>query len=156
LADSIDMLGDAIVYGFSLYVIERGAVWKARAALLKGIIMAVFGIGIVVQVAMKIIQGLTPTVEVMGAIGMLALAANLACLGLLWRRRHDDINMRSAWICSQNDVIGNTGLLVAAAMVAVTGSPWPDIAIGIFVAAVFGRSSLQVIHDAARAVAATR
>jgi Co/Zn/Cd efflux system component len=155
-ADSIDMLGDAIVYGFSLYIIDRGTVWQARAALLKGIIMAVFGIGIVVQVAVKILQDLTPTVEVMGAVGVLALAANLVCLGLLWVRRDDDINMRSAWVCSRNDVIGNTGVLVAAATVAVTGSPWPDIIIGLLVAGVFGRSSLHVIRDALRAVAPTR
>jgi Co/Zn/Cd efflux system component len=154
-ADSVDMLGDAIVYGFSLYVIGRGTVWQARAALLKGLIMAAFGVGVVVQVAVKIIHGLTPTVEVMGAVGVLAFAANLLCLGLLWRRRDDDINMRSAWVCSRNDVIGNAGVLVAAAAVAVTGSPWPDIMIGLLVAVVFGRSSLQVIRAASRAVVPT-
>src|SRR5215472_2456092 len=73
-ADSVDMLGDAIVYGFSLYVISRGLLWQARAALLKGVIMAAFGIGVLVQVAVKIARGLTPTVEVMGAAGLLALA----------------------------------------------------------------------------------
>jgi Co/Zn/Cd efflux system component len=113
-ADSIDMLGDAIVYGFSLYVIGRGALWQARAALLKGIVMAAFGVGVLVQVAVKIAQGLAPSVEVMGAVGVLAFAANLCCLALLWRRRGDDINMRSAWICSRNDVIGNAAVLVAA------------------------------------------
>jgi Co/Zn/Cd efflux system component len=154
-ADSIDMLGDAIVYGFSLYVIDRGAVWKARAALLKGIIMAIFGVGIVVQVAVKVLQGLIPTVEVMGAVGALAFAANLVCLGLLWRRREDDINMRSAWVCSRNDVLGNTGVLVATATVATTGSPWPDIIIGLVIAGIFGRSSLHVIREASRAVART-
>ena len=92
-ADSVDMLGDAIVYGFSLYVISRGLFWQARAALLKGVIMAAFGIGVLVQVAVKIARGLPPTVEVMGAVGTLALAANLLCLVLLWRRRTDDINM---------------------------------------------------------------
>ena len=154
-ADSIDMLGDAIVYGFSLYVIGRGLVWQARAALLKGIIMAAFGVGVLVQVALKIAQGLTPTVEVMGAVGTLAFVANLACLALLWRRRGDDINMRSAWICSRNDVIGNAAVLVAAGAVAVTGSPWPDIVIGLLVATVFGRSAVQVLRDASRAVTAS-
>jgi Co/Zn/Cd efflux system component len=153
-ADSIDMLGDALVYGFSLYVIGRGLAWQARAALLKGIIMAAFGVGVLVQVALKIAQGLTPTVEVMGAVGVLAFVANLACLTLLWRRRGDDINMRSAWICSRNDVIGNAAVLVAAGAVAVTGSPWPDIVIGLLVASVFGRAAVQVIRDASRAVAA--
>jgi Co/Zn/Cd efflux system component len=154
-ADSLDMLGDAIVYGFSLYVIGRGTAWQARAALLKGLIMAAFGIGLLVQVAFKITSGVTPTVEVMGVVGTLAFAANLGCLALLWRRRGDDINMRSAWICSRNDVIGNAAVLVAAGAVAVTGSPWPDIVIGLLVASVFGRSAVQVVRDASRAVAAS-
>jgi Co/Zn/Cd efflux system component len=154
-ADSLDMLGDAIVYGFSLYVIGRGIAWQARAALLKGLIMAAFGIGLLVQVAFKITRGVTPTVEVMGVVGTLAFAANLWCLALLWRRRGDDINMRSAWICSRNDVVGNAAVLVAAGAVAVTGSPWPDIVIGLLVASVFGRSAVQVVRDASRAVAAS-
>jgi Co/Zn/Cd efflux system component len=154
-ADSLDMLGDAIVYGFSLYVIGRGIAWQARAALLKGLIMAAFGIGLLVQVAFKITRGVTPTVEVMGVVGTLAFAANLWCLALLWRRRGDDINMGSAWICSRNDVIGNVAVLVAAGAVAVTGSPWPDIVIGLLVASVFGRSAVQVVRDASRAVAAS-
>jgi Co/Zn/Cd efflux system component len=154
-ADSLDMLGDAIVYGFSLYVIGRGIAWQARAALLKGLIMAAFGIGLLVQVAFKIASGVTPTVEVMGVVGTLAFAANLGCLALLWRRRGDDINMRSAWICSRNDVIGNAAVLIAAGAVAVTGSPWPDIVIGLLVASVFGRSAVQVVRDASRAVAAS-
>lgn len=153
-ADSFDMLGDAIVYGFSLYVIGRGIVWQARAALLKGLIMAAFGVGLLVQVALKIAHGLVPTVEVMGLVGTLAFAANLGCLALLWRRRGDDINMRSAWLCSRNDVLGNAAVLVAAGAVAVTGSPWPDIVMGLLVAAVFGRSAVQVVRDASRAVAA--
>jgi Co/Zn/Cd efflux system component len=154
-ADSLDMLGDAIVYGFSLYVIGRGVAWQARAALLKGVIMGAFGIALLVQVAFKIAHGVTPTVEVMGLVGTLAFAANLGCLALLWRRRGDDINMRSAWICSRNDVIGNAAVLVAAGAVAVTGSPWPDIVIGLLVASVFARSAVQVVRDASRAVAAS-
>ena len=153
-ADSVDMLGDAIVYGFSLYVIGRGVLWQARAAQLKGIVMAAFAVGVLVQVGAKIAQGLVPTVEVMSAVGVLALAANLVCLGLLWRRRADDINMRSAWICSRNDVIGNTAVLAAAGATAVTGSPWPDIVIGLGVALVFGRSAVQVVREATRAVVA--
>jgi Co/Zn/Cd efflux system component len=152
LADSVDMLGDAIVYGFSLYVINRGIVWQARAALLKGIIMAAFGVGVLAQVAVKLAHGVSPTVEWMGGIGLLALAANLFCLILLGRRRGDDINMRSAWICSRNDVIGNVGVLVAAAAVWLTASPWPDIIIGLVVAGVFGRSAVQIIVEASRAV----
>jgi Co/Zn/Cd efflux system component len=152
-ADSVDMLGDAIVYGFSLYVINRGPLWLARAALLKGVIMAVFGVGVLVQVAMKIAHGLTPAAEVMGVVGLLAFAANLFCLQLLWRRRGDDINMRSAWACSRNDVVGNAGVLVAAGLVALSGSPWPDIVVGLLVAAVFSHSAVRVIREALHAVA---
>jgi len=152
-ADSVDMLGDAIVYGFSLYVISRGLLWQARAALLKGVIMAAFGIGVLVQVAVKIARGLTPTVEVMGVVGLLAFAANLFCLILLWRRRGDDINMRSAWVCSRNDVVGNAGVLVAAALVALTGLPWPDVVIGLLVAGVFVHSAVRVIREASSPVA---
>ena len=123
LADSVDMLGDAIVYGFSLYVVDRGLMWQARAAVLKGGVMAAFAVGVLVQVVVKIVRGLPPMVEVMGAVGLLAFAANVWCLVLLWRRRGDDINMRSAWICSRNDVAGNAGVLVAAGAVTLTGSP---------------------------------
>src|SRR5262245_21037715 len=105
--------------------------------MLKGAIMAALGAGVLVQVAAKIVRGLLPTVEVMSAVGVLALAANVCCLVLLSRHRGDDINMRSAWVCSRNDVIGNVGVLVAATAVVVTRSPWPDILIGVAVAVVF-------------------
>ncbi len=150
LADSVDMLGDAIVYGFSLYVIGRGVVWQARAAMLKGAIMAAFGVGVLAQVTVKIARGLTPIVEVMGAVGLLALTANVVCLLLLRRRRGDDLNMRSAWVCSRNDVVGNVGVLVAAGAVGLTGSPWPDTIVGLAVAGIFGRSAVQILREASR------
>ncbi len=147
LADSVDMFGDAIVYGFSLYVIGRGTIWKSRAALLKGIIMAIFGVGVLVQVIFKTVHGLMPTAELMGLIGILALVANLLCLRLLWQHRGDDINMRSVWMCSRNDVIGNTGVLFAALMVYLSGSPWPDIVIGLLIATLFVRSAITIIRE---------
>ena len=150
LADSADMLGDAIVYGFSFYVVARGAVWQARAALLKGLIMAAFGVGVLVQVVVKILAGLVPSAEIMGGIGLLALAANSICLALLWPRRADDINMRSAWVCSLNDVGANAAVLVASAAVALTGSGWPDIVVGLTIAAMFGASAVSVIKSAKR------
>jgi Co/Zn/Cd efflux system component len=149
-ADSLDMLGDAIVYGFSLYVVARGPRWQARAALVKGLLMATLGAGVLVQAAVKTVHGLTPAVELMGWLGLLALLANLVCLGLLRSRREDDINMRSAWICSRNDVIGNVAVLVAAAGVALTGSAWPDIAVGLTVAGYVSYSATQVIREALR------
>ena len=150
LADSVDMLGDAIIYGFSLYVVGRGSVWQGRAALMKGLIMAAFGVGVLVQVAFKVAHGLVPTAEVMGVVGVLVLAANAYCLLLLWRHRDDDINMRSSWVCSRNDVIGNAGVLLAAAGVTLTGSAWPDIVIGLLVAGVFCLSAILILRDVRR------
>jgi Co/Zn/Cd efflux system component len=150
LADSVDMLGDAIVYGFSLYVVARGPVWQARGALLKGVIMAAFGAGVLAEVALKLIGGAVPVAQTMGAIGALALAANAVCLALLWARRTDDVNMRSAWTCSLNDVAGNVGVLLAGAGVALTGRAWPDIAVGLLIAALFATSAVTVIRDARR------
>jgi Co/Zn/Cd efflux system component len=150
LADSVDMLGDAIVYGFSLYVVGRGPIWQARGALLKGAIMAAFGAGVLTEVAVKIVSGVVPAAETIGVIGALALIANAACLVLLWPRRTDDVNMRSAWTCSLNDVAGNAGVLLAGAGVALTGRAWPDIAVGLVIAALFVVSSIRVISDARR------
>lgn len=150
LADSVDMLGDAIVYGFSLYVIGRGALWQSRAALLKGVMMGAFGIGVLAHVVFKTVYGFVPIAEMMGVVGMMALAANLICLMLLWQHRSDDINMQSAWMCSQNDVIGNVGVLVAALTVYLSHSPWPDIVIGLLIATIFIRSAISIIREASR------
>jgi len=150
LADSVDMLGDAIVYGFSLYVVGRGAVWQGRGALLKGVIMAAFGVGVLVEVAFKLARGLVPAVELMSAIAVVALAANASVLVFLWRHRSDDINMRSAWLCSRNDVVANATVVLAAAGVALTGSAWPDILVGLAIAALFGASAVDVIRQARR------
>jgi Co/Zn/Cd efflux system component len=118
--------------------------------LLKGLVMALFGLGILAEVGLKLTRGLVPDADVMGGIGLLALAGNAACLALLWKHRVDDINMRSAWICSRNDIAANAGVLVAAAAVALTGSGWPDAAIGLAVAALFGSSAIAVMRDALR------
>ena len=148
LADSMDMLGDAIVYGFSLYVIARAPIWLTRAALLKGIIMAAFAIGIAVEVLAKLARGLTPDVGIMVGVALAALVANAAVLALLWRHRIDDINMRSAWLCSRNDVVANGGVLLAALGVGLSGSAWPDILIGLAIATLFGMSAVGVIREA--------
>ncbi len=153
LADAADMLGDALVYAFSLYVIGRGPAWQARAALLKGGIMAAFGLGLVVEVGTKLARGVTPSADLMSGVGLLALAANASVLAALWRHRADDINMRSVWLCSRNDVTANVGVLLAAAGVALTGSAWPDIAVGLGIAALFVVSAVGVIRAALRPVA---
>lgn len=148
LADSVDMLGDAIVYGFSLYVVARAPLWQRRAALLKGCVMAGFGIGIAVEVASKLARGLTPEAGIMWAVAVAALVANGSVLALLRRHRADDINMRSAWLCSRNDVIANGGVLLAALGVAWSGRAWPDILVGLAIAALFATSAAGVIREA--------
>jgi len=148
LADSLDMLGDALVYGFSLYVVARGARMKARAALFKGIIMALFALFVLGQAIYRILFPHVPVFEVIGVIGLLALAANGICFFLLWRHRSDDINMSSVWLCSRNDLIANVSVLFAAAGVWLTHSGWPDILVGLVLAALFVRSALFVLRGA--------
>lgn len=148
LADSLDMLGDALVYGFSIYVVSRGARMKARAALLKGIIMAMFGLFVLGQAIYRMFVPHIPAFEVIGIIGLLALAANTLCFVLLWRHRSDDINMSSVWLCSRNDLIANVSVLFAAAGVWFTGSGWPDILVGLALAALFARSAFAVLREA--------
>lgn len=150
LADSLDMLGDAIAYSFSLYVIARGPRWTAISALLKGSIMALFGLFVLGEVISKLIWPVVPVAETIGIIGVMALLANLVCLLLLTRHRSDDINMHSVWLCSRNDIIANTGVLLAAAGVALTQQGWPDIVIGMIIATLFLRSSFQVFGRAVK------
>jgi len=147
VADSLDMLGDALVYGFSLYVVARGARMKAKAALFKGVIMAGFGLFVLGQAIYRIAVPQLPVFETIGAIGLLALAANGMCFYLLWRHREDDINMSSVWLCSRNDIIANVSVLFAAAGVWLTQSGWPDIAVGLALAALFLRSALHVLRE---------
>jgi cation diffusion facilitator family transporter len=147
LADSLDMLGDSLVYGFSLYALWRSAVWKARAALLKGAIMGVFGVGVLIEAGYKTVSGVVPVAETMGIIGLLVLVGNGLCFLLLFRHRSDDLNMRSTWLCSRNDIIANIAVLGAAAGVKLTDSSWPDIVIGAGIAALFLRSAFTVLAE---------
>lgn len=148
LADSLDMLGDALVYGFSLYVVARGPVWKARAAVAKAAVMGLFGTFVFGQVVYKLLYPQLPTFETMGIVGALALAVNGGCFVLLWRHHAEDINMRSVWLCSRNDLIANVSVLLAAWAVRVTLSPWPDIAVGALICTVFLRSAFLVAREA--------
>jgi Co/Zn/Cd efflux system component len=150
LADGADMLGDAIVYGFSLYVVGRGAVWQARGALVKGAIMGVFAVGIALEIVLKLARGVTPGADVMSVVGILALAANSTVLAVLWQHRGDDLNMRSVWLCSRNDVVANVAVLFAALGVGLTGTAWPDIIVGLAIAALFATSAGSVIRVAMR------
>jgi cation diffusion facilitator family transporter len=147
LADSLDMLGDSLVYAFSLYVLWRSAAWKAKAALLKGAIMALFGAGVLLEVVHKTMSGVVPNAETMGIIGTLVLLGNGICFLLLFRHRSDDLNMRSTWLCSRNDIIANLSVLAAAIGVKVFDASWPDILVGAAIAALFLRSAFTVLRE---------
>lgn len=148
MADSVDMLGDALVYMLSLYALKRSLRWRAGAALLKGGIIAAFGIWVAVEVVLKLLGDVVPTAETMGVFGAIALAANLTCLALLYRFRNRDVNMSSTFECSRNDVIANTGVIVAAGGVYAFQSGWPDIIVGGVIAVLFFRSAIRVLREA--------
>jgi cation diffusion facilitator family transporter len=148
LADSLDMLGDALVYGFSLYVVNRTTRWKARAAMTKAAVMGLFGAFVFGQLILKIAYPQIPAFSTMGAVGALALAVNAFCFVLLWRHRAEDINMRSVWLCSRNDLFANVSVLLAASAVWATNSPWPDIVVGAVISFVFVRSAWIVTREA--------
>lgn len=156
MADATDMLGDALVYGVSLYAIGRSDRWKAGVAAFKGAFILILGLGILVNVAIKIQSGVPPSSSLMLAFGGAALVANLVCLGLLWRFRGQDVNMASTFECSRNDVISNIGVLIAAGLVAMTSSPWPDILIGLAMAAVILRSAVRVLGESVPQLRARR
>ena len=148
MADAVDMLGDAIVYGLSLFALSRGARWKAGAALAKGGFILVFGAGVMVEVVVKVTTGTPPSSVLMLVFGATALTANLVCLALLWRYRTADVNMSSTFECSRNDVIANVGVLAAAGGVALFHSPWPDLLVGCAIALLFLRSAIRVLRQA--------
>jgi Co/Zn/Cd efflux system component len=138
-ADALDFLGDAANYAISLFVVGMGLRYRATAALAKGATMGLFGVWVIVITAWHAWYGTLPQAFTMGAIGAAALVANAASFGLLWKDRVGDANMRSAWICTRNDVLGNFAVLLAALGVFGTGSGWPDV----IVAAIMAGLALQ-------------
>lgn len=146
MADAVDMLGDALVYGVSLYALSRGPRWKAGAAIAKGGFILLFGLGVLAEIAVKLATGVPPSSRLMVIVGAAALAANLTCLGLLWRYRKLDVNMASTFECSRNDVIANVSVLAAAGGVAIAHAPWPDLLVASVIAALFLRSAVRVLR----------
>lgn len=150
LSDSLDNLGDAFTYGLSLYVVARGARAKAKVALVKGLLILLGACVVAGQIVQRLLLPETPLFEVMGGFSLLGLAANGACLFLLWRHRHEDVNMSSVWECSRNDIAANLSVFMAAGGVWLTGSGWPDLAVAAALVALLLRSAWRVI-GAARA-----
>jgi Co/Zn/Cd efflux system component len=147
-ADALDFLGDALTYGLSLAVIGTPLLWRARVALFKGASLALMGAWVFAATAWHVLVLGVPAAEVMGAIGFLALAANLTSVLLLLRYRDGDANVRSVWLCSRNDAIGNVAVMAAAGLVAATGSPWPDLTVAALLAGLFLRSALLITRQA--------
>jgi Co/Zn/Cd efflux system component len=159
LADSLDNLGDALTYALSLYAVSRSERAKGMVSLFKGTLILGAALFVMGQIGYKLLHPGVPLFEAMGAIGLLALAANGTCLALLWKHREEDVNMSSVWECSRNDVASNVAVLVAAALVWAFRSGWPDLLVGAMLALLFLRSALRVFRDAlgalSRAKAAT-
>lgn len=146
LADSVDFFGDAANYALSLAVLGMALSWRARAALFKGLTMAAFGLFVLAKAGWSAAAGVTPEPTTMGAIGALALMANVSVALLLYTWRDGDANMRSVWLCTRNDAIGNVAVMAAALGVFGTGTAWPDL----IVAAVMGVLALTAAHAVMR------
>ena len=150
LADSLDMFADAAVYGLALRAVGRARGHQVRAAFASGIAQLALGLGVLAEVVRRAFAGHEPQPAVMAVVGALALAANVACLTLLWRHRHGAVHMRASWIFSANDVLANAGVLLAGALVAWTGSALPDLAIGGIIAVLVTRGGVRILAEARR------
>ena len=147
-ADALDFLSDAANYGVSLFVLGMTFRWRSTAALLKGVTMGLFGLWVVSNTMANVFFGSTPEAFTMGGIGILALLANVAVASLLYAFREGDSNMRSVWLCSRNDVIGNVAVVLAAIGVFGTSSAWPDLVVALVMAMLALNASWQIIRQA--------
>ena len=147
-ADALDFLGDVANYGISLFVIGMALRYRAKAALIKGATMGLFGLWVSGAVVWHAFYRTLPHAITMGEVGLAALVANAVVFGLLWTSRKGDSNMRSAWLCSRNDVIGNLAVLIAAAGVFGTGTGWPDVIVAAIMGGLGLQGAAQVIRHA--------
>lgn len=155
-ADALDFLGDAANYGISLFVLAAALAVRARASLLKGATMAAFGCWVVGHALYQATTGRVPEPLVMGVVGVLALASNVGVALLLYRYRSGDSNMRSVWICSRNDALGNIAVVAAATGVFTTQRGWPDIIVALIMGLLSLSGAYQILRHAQRDLASTR
>lgn len=148
LADSLDFGGDAANYALSLFVLGMALRTRAKAALLKGLCMGLYGVGVLAFTAYAAFQGEVPAHTTMGVVAALALAVNVGVAALQYRYRNGDSNMRSVWLCSRNDAIGNLAVLGAAVLVGVSQTAWPDLAVAALMAFLGLSASVSVIRQA--------
>lgn len=148
IADAIDFAGDAANYGVSLFVLSMAIAWRSRTALVKGVSMGLYGLFVLGLAGYNAWHGVRPESVTMGVIGTLALVANLGVAWLLYRFREGDANMRSVWLCTRNDAIGNLAILLAALGVFGTGSGWPDFIVAAIMGSLAITAALAVIRHA--------
>lgn len=147
-ADALDFLGDALTYGLSLAVIGASVAVRTNAALVKGISLLLMGMWVFGATIWRVFFAAVPEAQIMGLVGLLALAVNLASVALLVRYKDGDANVRSVWLCSRNDAIGNVAVMLAAIGVWGTATGWPDLIVAIIMAALFLSSAFQIIRQA--------
>jgi len=147
-ADALDFLGDTLTYGMTLAVIGSAPRVRASAAFIKGVSLTLMGMWVLGATAYHVLVVSAPRAEVMGLVGFLALAANLASVLVLMRYREGDANVRSVWLCSRNDAIGNVAVMLAALGVWLTATRWPDLIVAALMAGVFVTSSVQILRRA--------
>lgn len=149
IADSLDMLADATVYAISLYAVGKSDVLKVRSAKLSGFAQIFLSMLVLADVLRRFILGSDPVSAMMMGVGVIALAANVACLQLIAKHRDGGVHMRASLIFSKNDVIANIGVIVAGALVWALGSRYPDLVIGSVIAIIVFRGGLQILKEAA-------
>lgn len=148
IADSADNLGDTLVYAMSLFVVAKSIQWRAGTAFVKGLIQLAFGVAIVASIVNSLLGEPEPVGLVMMGVAGAALVGNLICFVLLMKHRGEDVNMRSVWLCSRNDVIANVAVIISGGLVMLFNSPWPDLVVASLVAIVFLHTSYSVLRDA--------
>jgi Co/Zn/Cd efflux system component len=148
-ADALDFLGDAANYGISLAVIGLHLRWRARAALLKGASMGLFGLWVIGTTVWRIVEGGVPEAHIITGVGIAALIANVSVAMALFRFREGDANMRSVWLCSRNDAIANVAVIAAGGGVWLSGTFWPDVMVGGVIAGLALMASVDVLRRAA-------
>lgn len=148
IADSLDMLADATVYGLSLYAVGKGMARQANAAMASGYLQIILGFGVLLEVLRRLLFGSEPQSTLIMVVGLVALLANILCLALISRHRKGGVHMRASWIFSTNDVIANVGVILSGALVAIVGSRYPDLIVGAIISIIVVRGGFKILREA--------
>ena len=148
IADSLDMLADAAVYGLSLYTVGKGVLHQAKAAQISGVLQVILGLGVLAEVLRRLVLGSEPQSILIMSVGAVALVANIYCMVLISKHRKGGVHMRASWIFSTNDVIANLGVIISGALVELFDSRYPDLIVGTIISIVVARGGLKILKDA--------